>query len=213
LRGDSRIAAPYVRAVPELPPRQLAACALALVAVLLLGVWFLSRGGPEAGAAAPPAPIHVQGDGESGGEGGGVVVHVAGAVRDPGVYRLDPGSRVDDAVGRAGGATSRADLSQVNLAAKVEDGRQVLVPKRLSAAEAAAGAAGGTAPAAPAVPLNLNTATLEQLDELDGIGPATAQQILDYREAHGGFGSVEELGQVPGIGEKRLASLREQVRV
>jgi competence protein ComEA len=200
--------------VPELPPRQLAAYGLALIAVLLLGVWFVSRGGPAAGAAPPPAPIHVQGDGEAGGDGGaGVVVHVAGAVREPGVYRLRAGARVDDAVGRAGGATSGADLSQVNLAAKVEDGRQVLVPKRLSPAQAAAVAAGGTAPAAPAVPLNLNTATLEQLDELDGIGPATAQQILDYREAHGGFGSVEELGQVPGIGEKRLASLREQVRV
>jgi competence protein ComEA len=199
--------------VPELPPRQLAVYGLALLAVLVLGLWFVSRDGPAAGAAPPPVPIHVQGDGEGGEGGGGVVVHVAGAVREPGVYRLRAGARVDDAVGRAGGATSRADLSQVNLAAKVEDGRQVLVPKRLSAAAAAAGAAGGTVPAAPAVPLNLNTATIEQLDELDGIGPATAQQILDYREAHGGFGSVEELGQVPGIGEKRLASLREQVRV
>jgi competence protein ComEA len=200
--------------VPEIPPRQLAAAGLALLAVLALGLWFVAREGPAARAAPPPAPIHVQGGGEEGGDGGaGVVVHVAGAVREPGVYRLRAGSRVDDAVGRAGGATSRADLSQVNLAAKVEDGRQVLVPKRLSAAAAAAGAAGGTVPAAPAVPLNLNTATLEQLDELDGIGPATAQQILDYREAHGGFGSVEELGQVSGIGEKRLASLREQVRV
>jgi competence protein ComEA len=139
------------------------------------------------------------------------VVHVAGAVRDPGVYRLRAGARVDDAVGRAGGATSKADLSQVNLAAEVEDGRQVLVPERLTAAEAAAAAPG--TPGTPAIPLNLNTATLEQLDELDGIGPATAQQILDYREAQGGFGSVEELAQVPGIGDKRLASLREQVRV
>jgi competence protein ComEA len=142
-----------------------------------------------------------------------VVVHVAGAVREPGVYRLRSGARVDDAVGRAGGATSRADLSQVNLAAKVEDGRQVLVPRRVTAAAAAMSGGSAAVPATPGVPLNLNTATLEQLDELDGIGPATAQQILDYREAHGGFGSVEELGQVSGIGEKRLASLREQVRV
>jgi len=142
-----------------------------------------------------------------------VVVHVAGAVRHPGVYRMRPTARVDDAVGRAGGATGRADLSQVNLAAKVEDGRQVLVPEKIRAAP---GVTPGkaTAPATqPGVPLNLNTATLEQLDELDGIGPATAQNILDYREANGGFGSVEELGDVPGIGEVRLASLREQVRV
>jgi competence protein ComEA len=197
--------------VSEFTPRQLVACGLAVLAVLLLGAWYLSRGGAEAGATAPPAPIHVEGDGEEGGSGAGIVVHVAGAVRDPGVYRLRPGARVDDAVGRAGGATSRADLSQVNLAAELEDGRQVLVPERMSAAAAAAG--GGAAPPAPGIPLNLNTATLEQLDELDGIGPATAQQILDYREAHGGFGSVEELAQVPGIGDKRLASLREQVRV
>jgi competence protein ComEA len=200
--------------VPELTPRQLLVSALAALAVLVLGAWYLSRGGTDAGAAAPPAAIHVEGDGEEDGSGAGIVVHVAGAVRDPGVYRLRPGARVDDAVGRAGGATSRADLSQVNLAAEVEDGRQVLVPERVSqAAAAAGGAAASTAPATPAVPLNLNTATIEQLDELDGIGPATAQQILDYREAHGGFGSVEELAHVPGIGDKRLASLREQVRV
>jgi competence protein ComEA len=201
--------------VPELTPRQLVACGLAVLAVLLLGAWYLSRGGADAGATAPPAAIHVsEGDGQEGGSGAGIVVHVAGAVRDPGVYRLRAGARVDDAVGRAGGATSKADLSQVNLAAEVEDGRQVLVPERVTAAEAAAAAPGtpGT-PATPAIPLNLNTATLEQLDELDGIGPATAQQILDFREAQGGFGSVEELAQVPGIGDKRLASLREQVRV
>ena len=126
---------------------------------------------------------------------------------------MRPNARVDDAVGRAGGATGRADLSQVNLAAKVEDGRQVLVPEKVRAAP---GATPGTATAPatqPGVPLNINTATLEQLDELDGIGPATAQSILDYREENGGFGSVEELGDVPGIGEVRLASLREQVRV
>ena len=88
----------------------------------------------------------------------------------------------------------------------------MLVPKRVRAG--APTAAGGVpAETPPGVPLNLNTATLEQLDELDGIGPATAQSILDYREEHGGFGSVEELGEVPGIGDVRLASLREQVRV
>jgi competence protein ComEA len=193
--------------VPDLPPRQLAA-ALAVIAVSLLGAWHLSRsGGGEGGGGGAPAPIRV----ESGDKGGGrsVVVHVAGAVRSPGVYRMRPTARVDDAVGRAGGPTRRADLSQVNLAAKVEDGRQVLVPER-----ARAGVPGvSAAEPAPGVPLNLNTATLEQLDELDGIGPATAQSILDYREENGGFGSVEELGQVPGIGDVRLASLREQVRV
>jgi competence protein ComEA len=199
--------------VPDLPPRQLAACAVAFVAVLLLGAWHLSRGGAGSNPAPPPAAIRVEDDAGDG--GGSVIVHVAGAVREPGVYRMRPSARVDDAVGRAGGATARADLSQVNLAAKVEDGRQVIVPERVREAQQAT--APGTSAAAPSstpgVPLNLNTATLEQLDTLSGIGPATAQKILEYREDHGGFGTVEELGQVPGIGDVRLAALREQVRV
>jgi competence protein ComEA len=195
----------------EIPPRQLVASGVAVAVVVLLAAWLLVRDG-GGGAPAPAAAIEVDDDGGGGG-GGAVVVHVAGAVRDAGVYRLRTGSRVADAVERAGGATPRADLSQVNLAAKVEDGRQVLVPRRVRAAAAAAAPAGTAAPGRPAVPLNLNTATLEQLDELSGIGPATAQKIIDYREEHGGFGSVEELGEVPGIGDVRLASLREQVRV
>jgi competence protein ComEA len=204
--------------VPDLQPRQLAACVAALVAVLALGGWYLSRAGGGAGPASAPAAIEVQGESAGGrAEGGGsVVVHVAGAVREPGVYRMRADARVDDAVGRAGGATGKADLSQVNLAAKVEDGRQVLVPKRAPAAPAAPSSGGtdsATAGTAPGVPLNLNTATLEQLDQLQGIGPSTAQQIIGYREEHGGFRSVDELDQVPGIGEVRLASLREQVRV
>ncbi len=145
--------------------------------------------------------------------GGALVVHVAGAVRRPGVYRMRAGTRVDDAVTRAGGPRSRADLSALNLAAELEDGRQVLVPLRAPGGSAAAAPAAGATATTPGVPLNLNTATIEQLDELDGIGPATAQQILNYRDEHDGFGSVEELDQVPGIGETRLASLREQVRV
>jgi competence protein ComEA len=193
--------------MPEIPPRQLAAWAVAAVAVTLLAVWLLARGGPAAAPAATPA-ITVADDG--GGTDARVVVHVAGAVHAAGVYRLRAGARVSDAVERAGGATRRADLSQVNLAAKVEDGRQILVPRRIAASAAAAPAA---APGQPAVPVNLNTATLEQLDALSGIGPVTAQKILDYRDEHGGFGSVDELGEVPGIGDVRLASLRDQVRV
>ena len=175
---------------------------------MLLAVWYLGRGDGAAAERTAVAPIEVE---EEPG-GGALVVHVAGAVRRPGVYRMRGGSRVDEAVNRAGGPRRRADLSALNLAAELEDGRQVLVPLRAPAA-AAGPAPAGTVPATPAVPLNLNTATPEQLDELDGIGPATAEQIVAYREAHGGFGSIEELDQVPGIGETRLASLRDQVRL
>jgi competence protein ComEA len=200
----------------ELTPRQIAFCVAGVVVMLLLGVSQLRRGGAES-AAAPSGgggvtPIAVEEDGG----GGRVVVHVAGAVRDPGVYRLEGGARVDDAVARAGGATRRADLGGLNLAAELEDGRQVLVPERARAGgkggAAVAGAGSAVAPQpAPGQPLNLNTATLEQLDTLSGIGPLTAQKILEYREELGGFGSIEELGEIPGIGEKRLASLREEV--
>ena len=192
--------------MPDIPPRQLAVWAIAAVAVTLLAVWLLARGGPAVAPAAAPA---IKVSGEGGGDAAPVVVHVAGEVRAAGVYRLRAGTRVSDAVERAGGATRRADLSQVNLAAKVEDGRQILVPRRVKAS-AAAGPAAATAPGQP---VNLNTATLEQLDALSGVGPVTAQKIIDYREEHGGFGSVDELGEVAGIGDVRLASLREQVRV
>jgi competence protein ComEA len=189
------------------------------LAVVVLGVRYLS--GSTAPATPPPAArVERPRAGEG---GGGVVVHVAGAVRRPGVYRLRPGARVDDALHEAGGPTRRADLSAVNLAAKAEDGRQVLVPERVRTggggvagggvgAATSGGAAAGGAPA-PGQPLNLNMATLEQLDTLEGIGPTLAQAILDFREENGGFGSVDELAQVPGIGEKRMASLREQVTV
>ena len=193
--------------MPELTPRQLLLCGLALLGLAVFAVVYAGRG--DGVAASPrPAPSLEVAAAEEGGSG--LVVHVAGAVRRPGVYRLRAGARVADAVERAGGARRRADLGAVNLAAELQDGRQVLVPLRAKGGVAAANAAGATA---PGVPLDLNTATVEQLDELDGIGPATAQQIVAYREEHGGFGSVEELDQVPGIGETRLAALREKVRV
>jgi competence protein ComEA len=170
---------------------------------------------PAPAPVARPAPAASVSIGRAG--GGRVTVHVAGAVRRPGLYRLAPGARVDDALRRAGGARARADLDAVNLAAKLEDGRQILVPERGPAAPATAAAVGGSpgaaTPGAPAAPVNLNTATLEQLDTLDGVGPGIAQRILDYREQHGGFGRVQELGEVPGIGAKRLATLTPLVTV
>jgi len=187
----------------------LALWALGLLAVVVLGARYLSRGGDPAGTAAPAIRVGEPAEGGS----SRVTVHVAGAVRRPGVYRLAARSRVVDAVRRAGGARRRADLGSLNLAARLEDGRQVVVPLRAPPGAAAAAGGGVAAAPAPDVPIDLNTATAEQLDELDGIGPGMAGTILEYREEHGGFGSVEELSQVPGIGEKRLAALREKVRV
>jgi competence protein ComEA len=194
----------------DLTARQLALCVAGVVLAVVLGLRQL--GGGESGAAAEPggrpvAAIEVQ---EAGTGGGRAVVHVAGAVRRPGVYKLPADARVDDAVARAGGPTRRADLGGLNLAAQVEDGRQVLVPERARAGGAPAAPAPGATPA-EGQPVNLNTATLEQLDTLTGIGPTTAQKILDFRDERGGFGSVEELGEIPGIGDKRLATLREEV--
>lgn len=223
----------------DLPRGQLVVYAVAAIAVLALGLRYLrSDPSPAAGPAAAPADgaqpgFGTPGDAGSspgngaevsvrGTSGGPATVHVAGEVHRPGVYRLRAGARVEDAVKRAGGARHGADLSAVNLAAHLEDGRQILVPKRAPAGVPAAGVAGsavgagGLPPAAagaPAVPIDLNTATAEQLDTLDGVGPATAAKILQYRQEHNGFGSVEELGQVPGIGEKRLAALRARLRV
>ncbi|HEY2072906.1 MAG TPA: ComEA family DNA-binding protein [Gaiellaceae bacterium] len=131
-----------------------------------------------------------------------LVVDVAGAVRRPGLYRLAQGTRIADAVAAAGGATARADVTLVNLAAPLADGEQVLVPARGSAA-----ASGGSAPS-PTAPLDLNTASTEQLDALPGVGPATAQKIVDYRQTHGPFRSVDELEAVPGIGPSKLAQLK-----
>jgi competence protein ComEA len=138
-----------------------------------------------------------------------LVVHVVGAVRRPGLYKLVHGARIADAVRRAGGATRRADLSLVNLAAQVADGSQVVVPRRQVVEAGVAEESGGSdAGGAPGGPVHLNTATLEQLDALPGVGPVTAQKILDYREQHGAFSSVDDLDAIPGIGPARLEQLR-----
>ena len=133
-----------------------------------------------------------------------LVVDVAGAVRQPGLHELAPGTRIADAVAAAGGATAKADITAVNLAAPIADGEQIVVPARGSGA---AGASSGAAPS-PTSPLDLNSASLEQLDALPGIGPATAQKILDYRQAHGSFHSIAELDAVPGIGQGRIEQLK-----
>jgi competence protein ComEA len=182
--------------------------ALLLIAALFLAGRFLADAGSasKGGASAePPAAGELRAEPTP-----RLVVHVVGAVRRPGLYRLADGARIADALRRAGGATRRADLSLVNLAAPVSDGTQVVVPRRAPPAPALAGGGGGD-PGAAAGPVHLNTATVEQLDELPGVGPVTAQKIVEYREQHGAFSSVDDLDAIPGIGPARLEQLRELV--
>jgi competence protein ComEA len=190
---------------------------LALGGVLLLALALVGKRLAAAGTAQTPAQAAAPLEGgaplesPAAGRRAPVTVHVAGAVRRPGVYRLADGARVERAILRAGGATRRADLSALNLAAPLVDGQQVLVPRRLAAGGAAGGTAAGPSGAQPSGPVSLSSATLEQLDELPGIGPVTAQKIVDWRTAHGPFRSVDDLDSVPGIGPSRVEQLREAV--
>jgi competence protein ComEA len=183
--------------------------ALVLVPLLVLLTVAGSRIA-DVGASRGPAsasPLARVGGAGSGGQAAAqrLVVHVVGAVEHAGLYRLSDGSRVADAVARAGGPTRRADLAAVNLAAPLVDGQQVVVPRR--------GPSGSGVEGAPASgsKVSLAVATVEQLDELPGIGPVTAQKIVDWRTAHGPFHSVDDLDQVPGIGPARVEQLRDLV--
>jgi competence protein ComEA len=194
--------------VPEVSRTQLFVYAAVAVALLLIGVRALQ--------AEPGEPASFEVEGGAGGGGGGfslggegsdVVVDVTGAVRRPGVYRLPTGSRVEDAVARAGGAEGDAVLEAINLAARLADGQQVVVPSSRP---------GGAATAVGAVsedgPISLGTATVEQLDTIDGIGPVTAEDIVEFRDEHGGLASVEQLDQVSGIGPATMEALRDRLQ-
>jgi competence protein ComEA len=212
--------------VPATPTRpQLAIYAALAVAVLLIGARFLHTGG-DAASSAPPADAATTDaglpDGLSAAAGAGtedsaagrLVVDVKGAVRRPGVYRLAAGARVYDAVRRAGGLTGRADRVGVNLAARVVDGGEVVVPARGAVRTATTGGTSGAADADPAttpLALDINTASEQELEQLDGVGPATAAKIVAYRQQHGGFASIDELDEVSGIGEAKLAAIRAQL--
>jgi competence protein ComEA len=150
-----------------------------------------------------------------------LVVDVAGRVRRPGVYRFEQGDRVIDAIRRAGGALPGADLASLNLAALLTDAEQIVVGRRgagglASGTTTGSGAVGGGSGAT--VPgdqekVNVNTATLDELEALPGIGPVLAQRIIDYRTEHGGFRKIDELMEVPGIGPAKFAELKDKITV
>ena len=189
------------------------ALAAALLLVLVLAGHHLSRTGSASAPeiAAPLEPVKPAAATRK-----MLVVHVVGAVRRAGLYRLPDGSRIADAVRRAGGSTRHADLAAINLAAPLVDGVQVLVPRQVAPGAApttatAGGAAGTEAPGIGGPKPSLSSATAEELDQLPGVGPVTAQKIIDYRTEHGPFRSVDDLDAVPGIGPARIAQLRDLV--
>ncbi|HXG76322.1 MAG TPA: ComEA family DNA-binding protein [Gaiellaceae bacterium] len=189
------------------------ACAL-LAGLVLVGQRLSQSGTATAGDAVAPLEAVVTPPSRP-----PLVVYVVGAVRRPGLYRLRDGARVADAVARAGGAARRADLAALNLAAPLVDGLQVVVPRRMerqaSSGPPAVGRASGSGPAMPgtaaAARVSLSAASAEELDALPGIGPVTAQHIVDYRTEHGPFRSVDDLDAVPGIGPARIEQLRDLV--
>ena len=187
--------------MPEIPfdRRRVLAVGLVVLLVLVVAAKVLLR--PPRPAVPPPVRVAAPVGQASAPR---LFVNVVGAVRRPGLYTLKDGSRVADAVIRAGGPTPKAQIELLNLAARIADGEQIVVPRRGLANPGAAASGGGAA----AGPVHLNSATLEQLDSLPGVGPVTAQKILDYRQQHGAFGSVDELDAIAGIGPARLEQLR-----
>ena len=209
--------------MPELSRTQVAVYGAIAVALLFVGARAV-RG--EGGSGSDPGYTNSydyssgsggEGEGESTvsvEEGGSdVVVDVTGAVRKPGVYRMPAGSRVNDAVKRAGGATGKAAVDSINLAARLADGQQVVVPEEApGGGGAAAGAAIGAAGAEEDAPIGLSTATAAELDTIDGIGPVTAEDIIEFREEHGGLSSVDQLDEISGIGPATMEALRERLQ-
>lgn len=189
----------YFAVVFGMPRSHIVLYALAAVAVIFVGLRYLDgRENTASDAVKSQGPLRIS-------KGSGrVEVHVAGAVRRPGVYRVRSDARVDDALRSAGGALRTADLNAINLAAKLIDGQQVVVPSKSKAA-----AAGGTNEGSG--PVSLSNATAEDLDAIEGVGPVTAQKIIDYRTQQGGFSSVEDLKKISGIGDKRFQSIKDEV--
>ncbi len=197
--------------MPDLSRSQVIVYGAVAVALLLVG----ARAIRAEGSSGPTGSSSYSSTSSSGPEGvsvqsghGDVVVDVAGAVRDPGVYRLPAGARVVDAIARAGGAGPGAALEAINRAARLADGQQVVVPEAGPGGSASAPAAAG----AEEGPISLGSATVAQLDTIDGIGPVTAQKIVEYRDQHGGLASVDQLDQMSGIGPATMESLRARLQ-
>jgi competence protein ComEA len=208
--------------MPDLSRTQVVVWGAIAVALLFVGARAVRGEGGEAGGASTYADYSSDDEGGGGsdeseegtfsveGSGGDVVVDVTGAVRKPGVYRLPEGSRVDEAVQRAGGATGKAELDSLNLAARLADGQQVVVPERIP------GAPPGVPPATGAGeedgPISLSTATAAELDTIDGIGPVMAEDIIKFREEHGGLSSVDQLDEISGVGPATMEALSERLQ-
>lgn len=220
---------PSERSIPDLigwlrwiGPRKVASSIGVVVAVAIVGWWLVKPDPPDAtaqlsrvdgtsvvapdAATAMPTSLAPTADVST----IEVVVHVAGSVSTPGVYTLSGGSRVVDAVAAAGGALPRARVDALNLAAALRDGEQIYVP---AIGEVVSAPAGATASTGSSFPLDLNAATIEQLDQLPGVGPATANAIIARRTEIGRFVSVDDLLEVPGLGPAKVAAIRGLVTV
>jgi competence protein ComEA len=192
---------------------------VALLAALAVAV-YVWHGRPQPQAIGPPPVVTgaaPTGPAASPTSARSLVVAISGKVRRPGVVTVPAGARVIDVLKAAGGPLPGADIGMLNLARKVADGELVTVgvPAPAPAGSGSAGEAppGGDAAGGPTAPIDLNTATLAELDTLPGVGPVLAQRILDWRTEHGRFATVDQLSDVPGIGDARLAQLRDLVQV
>jgi competence protein ComEA len=192
----------------RLPRRHTALLLLVAVVVLALVGRRLAAAGSARSPAAQALSLRAA-QAESKNAAPRLVVYVVGAVRHAGLVHVAEGARVADALERAGGPTRKADLTLVNLAAPVADGQQIVIPA--STIARAVGGAGGAGGVAAPVKVSLASATLEQLDALPGVGPVTAQKILDWRQQHGPLRSVDDLDAIPGIGPARVEQLRDLV--
>lgn len=183
---------------------------IVLVNAIILGavIVFLNRPAPKTIAIEPATPASVSPTTPTPGR---IVVYVSGAVQAPGVYELPDGARVDEALKAAGGPTADADLARINLAKRLHDEEQVYVPRlgETNPPVPPAGATGGQTGGK----VNINTATAAEFETLPGIGPALAQRIVEYRQAHGPFARIEDLKKVSGIGDKMFERIKDLITV